>query len=114
MATWPTAVTGDVDDFCDRSLSGITDLLAATSVEAHVKDGDGDDTFTVLTCTIPDANTTIVRVQYGDGAGWLATLDLAPGLIKRYKVEIEVTWNTGSVQTWSPDVLPVRGQYDQS
>jgi hypothetical protein len=40
----------------------------------------------------------------------LATLDLTAGNVYTHLIEYQVTYLDGGVETWGPDVLPVRGQ----
>lgn len=109
------AVTGDIKDFRTLTLGGVTDLAAASAVEAHVW---RHNTHATLAASIVDATARTVRIELGDTSGWLPTIATAGD----WNLEIQVTFADGTVLTWpqrpqdakypntSDCILPVRSQ----
>lgn len=101
--TIQTAVTGDVGDTRLLRLDGVTDLVSATAIEAHVWN-DATDSVTLATA-ITDATERTVTVALGAAGGWLPT---AP--VGIYNLEVQVTFGT-TVLTWparEPATIQVR------
>lgn len=91
---WPK-VTGDVGEYIDGTLGGVTDLTSVASLRAHVWVANNPVAVT-LTATVLDAVARTVRIDLGASGGWLASTAVAG----RYYVEIETTDNAGNIRTF--------------
>jgi hypothetical protein len=98
-------VQGDVDDYVDLEIDGVTDLTTVTAVEGYVW---RRRTIVELTAAVQDAANRIVRVQLGGAAGWLA--DARPG---DWHVDVKLAFDNAQDLSWPsgvPDWIRVRAR----
>lgn len=93
------AVSGDLGDTRTVRLDGLTDLENVTAIEAHV--WRTSTAGVVLAAAVVDATERTVRINLGEASGWLATAE--PGT---WFIEVEATFNDGSVLTFPSNAQP--------